>query len=57
MFRRQYGRQIALKEKSPETLVRGCNEGLRQILTVLEEDLGNEGFKKRNVTPLPVPKQ
>jgi len=44
-------------KESPETLVRGWNEGLQQILTVLEEDVGNEGFKKSNVTPIPVPKQ
>lgn len=39
VFQRDYGKQVSLKETSPQALVDGLNEALREILTALERDL------------------
>ncbi len=39
VFQKEYRKEIAIKVGSPEALVEGWNEALRQIFTVLEKDL------------------
>jgi len=44
LFQKNYGRQIPLKSRGAEELVRGMSEGLSNILSSLEEDLSSAGF-------------
>ncbi len=54
IFRKEYAEQVPLKEGSPESLVQGWNDGLRQILTALENDLKGIDFttKSSDTPPL-----
>ncbi len=45
-FQKIYRKEVVIEEGSPELLVKGWNEALRQILTDLEEDLRRIDFKK-----------
>jgi len=45
VFRKDYAEEVPLKGGSPESLVQGWNDALRQILTALERDLKGVDFK------------
>lgn len=44
IFSTKYQMSVPLKEKTPEELVSGWNEGLRQILTALESEIKGHGL-------------
>jgi len=46
VFQKKYRKEVVIGEGSPESLVKGWNEALRQILTDLEEDLRQVDIKK-----------
>jgi len=46
VFQKIYRKEVVIEEGSPDLLVKGWNEALRQILTDLEEDLGRVDIKK-----------
>ncbi len=39
IFQNNYRKEIPLETNSPESLVKGWNEALKQILTELEDDM------------------
>jgi hypothetical protein len=46
VFQKKYRRKITIKERSPESLVRGWSEGLKQIMADLRGDLARVDVSK-----------
>ena len=46
VFQKKYRKEVVIQESSPESLVKGWNEALRQILTDLEENLRQVDIKR-----------
>jgi len=44
VFQKRYAKEVPIKEKSPESLVKGWNEALEKIMTDFEKDLRNVKF-------------
>lgn len=46
VFQKKYRKEVVIEESSPESLVKGWNKALRQILTDLEENLRQVDIQK-----------